>query len=1156
MTRHDARKKLFQSLGACFLAFVMILTNVLGAVEVQAAGVKKPTIDPVPIGAKKVTGGNLEGVNKRKKFNKDCIIHVTVKNADQVIETATVSIAPNGGSKWEVQLTNETKAGYKVYVKQEFNGEFSAEATREAKQLLADSYRGKLTMPKLEVWSENVFVLDADAVEDIIKAFKEANNALALVDNKNFEGNLYVNKGGYDKKQPLVVAGDGKSITVNFSDGSSIENIDISDKVTVNKITEVSTAPIINTLKVVDSKITGKVDLTKVAAPEKLKVEIVTDFGETKPKDFCTDQGCSIDKGTKVFATINPETGEFSYDIGNDKVELGKDFGVIVKEYGKKNNCGTIQPELVIPKVDVRDPGKVTKEEKKAIDKAIRDANKVGNVSKLPDGTGENKGIPAVIEIDDQGNVKVISGNDVEVKDWDSDGKAIAEKNPDGSVKLKKDTSPVKKAEPKEVLNNLPPNPPKVELSDDNKNITITPDKADTDAKEVSASYEAPDGTKKTITATKGDDGTWSVPADAEGKVDQNGVITLPTNKVKGETEVKASVKDDGFKEAQQAAGESSNGTLIIPKAKTKAEQVTELGGLGPVDLKKWVGDEIKEGFWKDGVKANNTAKETDVNNLLTGATFTDATDTARSTDSAGKHVGKIRVKFDDDSELIVDNQTLYVSNHVTSATDANVPSDALEVEFKLGEGTKVENSDGTEIKGDKANPTSYSKYKVKPGTNLETYQVPGLNSSVVATIKTKLKPQEGYVDPVWTTQNFVASDTNKVFTATATKAYKVTFEPNGGSGTMSAAQVKEHGTYKLPENSFNPPNENQEFAGWLVNGATTVTEPGTDITITGNIVVKASWKPIEYKVTFDGNSGSGKMDAQTVKKGDGFKLPDNGFTAPNGKEFAGWQVGSETKKAGETIALNANITVKAVWKDKSVAPRWNNSAGFIFPRSEAKEMEIGRHYRYLYGYTDKTVRPEGNITRAEAAALIARLAGLDMSDDSKPNFADTPSRWYNSAINIMVKMDLMFADKDGNFRPNEAITRAEFARALYYVDKKNDKVAPFADVKGHVYEDAINQAYGNGRINGYPDGTFRPDAKIQRAEVARILNQYANRGTTLEGMAGVAKDLIQFTDITPSHWAYCEVMEAANNHEYQREKGTQLETWLRILPLDLKIAK
>ena len=208
--------------------------------------------------------------------------------------------------------------------------------------------------------------------------------------------------------------------------------------------------------------------------------------------------------------------------------------------------------------------------------------------------------------------------------------------------------------------------------------------------------------------------------------------------------------------------------------------------------------------------------------------------------------------------------------------------------------------------------------------------------------------------------------------------------------------------------------------------------------------------------------------------------------------------------------------------------------------------MERGTHYRYIYGYPDGTVRPEGLITRAEAAALIARVAMLDMSDKAKPNFKDTPSMWYNSAINVVVKKNLMLAD-DGKFRPNEAITRAEFARALFYIDAKNATVAPFADVKGHKFEEAINQAYGNGRIAGYPDGTFRPDAFIKRAEAAKILNHYAKRSVDHDGMKGVEVYTTHFTDLNERYWGYYEIMEAANTHEYERRVNTILETWTKI---------
>ena len=310
-------------------------------------------------------------------------------------------------------------------------------------------------------------------------------------------------------------------------------------------------------------------------------------------------------------------------------------------------------------------------------------------------------------------------------------------------------------------------------------------------------------------------------------------------------------------------------------------------------------------------------------------------------------------------------------------------------------------------------------------------------------------------------------------------------------------------------------------------------------------------------------------MTKATVKKGDNYKLPESKFTAPEGKEFDGWMVGTEKKAVGDKIKIESNTVVKALWRDKGTtpvepskpdAPAADRGNYLILEKVEPTEpkvdWEIGRHYKYLYGYPDGSVHPEGQITRAEAAGLIARLAELDLSNKAKPNFKDTPSRWYNSAINVMVAKDLMFADKNGNFRPNEPITRGEFARALYYIDKKNNVVAPFADVKGHEFEAAINQAYGNGRIAGYPDGSFRPDAYIQRAEAARMLNQYADRSVSLEGMAGVKKDVIRFTDINESHWAYYEVMEAANTHDYRRAKGTLPETWVRIIQKDDRVAR
>ena len=203
-------------------------------------------------------------------------------------------------------------------------------------------------------------------------------------------------------------------------------------------------------------------------------------------------------------------------------------------------------------------------------------------------------------------------------------------------------------------------------------------------------------------------------------------------------------------------------------------------------------------------------------------------------------------------------------------------------------------------------------------------------------------------------------------------------------------------------------------------------------------------------------------------------------------------------------------------------------------PSEPTKQAEApkAKHGAYIYGYGDDCFRPNGKISRAEAASMIAYLAGLDMNQKDKANFADTPSAWYNAAIKAMVKNNLMLADKNGNFRPDEPITRAEFARALAGIDKKSDRVASFTDVKGHEFEDAINQAFGNGHIVGYPDGTFRPDGAITRAEAVTILNHFDGRSMDKQDLQKIRMNFKSFKDVEERHWAYVQILLAANNFQ------------------------
>ncbi|MDO5714854.1 MAG: S-layer homology domain-containing protein, partial [Tissierellia bacterium] len=229
-------------------------------------------------------------------------------------------------------------------------------------------------------------------------------------------------------------------------------------------------------------------------------------------------------------------------------------------------------------------------------------------------------------------------------------------------------------------------------------------------------------------------------------------------------------------------------------------------------------------------------------------------------------------------------------------------------------------------------------------------------------------------------------------------------------------------------------------------------------------------------------------------------------------------------------------------------------SSGHVVVVEDKKEME-GIHYAYIFGYPNGTVRPDGQITRAEAAAMLARLKGLALDNASAPNFTDTKSNaaWYNKVINAIVKEGIMQGYPDGSFKPDAPITRAEFAQMILPIDKPNDAVAPFADVQGHWAIKAINQGYGNERLHGYPDGTFKPNGNITRAEAAKILNSLFDRKITEEGLKDLENpsEIKYFPDLTKSHWAYYEMLEATNSHSYYRlEKGKVDEGWIRILDI------
>ena len=262
------------------------------------------------------------------------------------------------------------------------------------------------------------------------------------------------------------------------------------------------------------------------------------------------------------------------------------------------------------------------------------------------------------------------------------------------------------------------------------------------------------------------------------------------------------------------------------------------------------------------------------------------------------------------------------------------------------------------------------------------------------------------------------------------------------------------------------------------------------------------------------------------------------------GYVFEGWSYNSrrlDEVRPGDRIEYSTILY--AIWSKQK--PKDDEEVEPIDTR------EVGEHKAYMFGYTDGTVRPNGYITRAEAAALVTRLLGLDtFASAAKPMFSDTPSSWYNKAINAAVQRGIMKGYPDGRFRPNAPITRAEFTQMISTIDNKPYGVAPFADVVGHWAERPIGSEYQAGRIKGYPDGTFRPNAFITRCEAVVILNKIFERNyDAMSAMNAKNKEYIKrFIDLAPSFWGFNDMVEATNTHLFKRRvKGSVQEDWVEV---------
>ena len=220
-------------------------------------------------------------------------------------------------------------------------------------------------------------------------------------------------------------------------------------------------------------------------------------------------------------------------------------------------------------------------------------------------------------------------------------------------------------------------------------------------------------------------------------------------------------------------------------------------------------------------------------------------------------------------------------------------------------------------------------------------------------------------------------------------------------------------------------------------------------------------------------------------------------------------------------------------------------------PDDDALGLNNTDHFAYIVGYGNGEVQPQNSITRAEVAAIFFRLLEDGIRNENfthQNDFSDVAAdAWYCSSVSTLSRMGIIAGYPDGTFRPNAPITRAEFAAIATRFDNNGDKTpVSFTDIIGHWAEGEITVAANHGWVSGYGDNTFRPQNQITRAETMSLVNRVLKR--LPETSADLLPDMITWTDnADTSSWYYLPVQEATNSHYYEFKENSKYEKWTEL---------
>lgn len=322
-----------------------------------------------------------------------------------------------------------------------------------------------------------------------------------------------------------------------------------------------------------------------------------------------------------------------------------------------------------------------------------------------------------------------------------------------------------------------------------------------------------------------------------------------------------------------------------------------------------------------------------------------------------------------------------------------------------------------------------------------------------------------------------------------------------------------------------------------------------TEATTTRSYVFKVEVEePTQYTITYDLGGGTLSLPNPTTYTEYTPDITLNNPTRP-GYTFLGWTVGDDATPETTFVikkGTTGNLSFTAHWQyNPPVTP---SEPADPDDTGVSDLLDTENHNQYLFGYPEGTFGPDQNMTRAEVAQMFYNLL-VDKNVAITASFEDVPAdAWYAKSVNTLASMGIISGVGENRFEPERSITRAEFtSMAMKFTKGALDGTNVFSDVhSGDWFYEAVVGSIQYGWIEGYEDGTFRPENWITRVEVTSIVNKMLGRFADREFVAGHADELNAFSDVTSTHWGYYHIVEATNSHTYTKP-STNVETWTEL---------